>query len=69
MHGFYPECMSVFNLSARSSQRLENDIVSHRTGVKHDRDVSCGCVELNPSSLEELPVLLVAEPFIQDLVS
>lgn len=69
MHGFYPECMSVFNLSAKSPQRPENDIVSQRTGVKRDHDLPCGCAELNPSSLEELPVLLVAEPFIHNLIS
>lgn len=66
---FFPACMSMFNLSTRSPQRPEDDIVSCRIGGKDGRDLSCGCAELNPSSLEELPVLLVVEPFTQDLVS
>lgn len=35
------------------------------TGVTGYCEPLCGCREFNPGSLEEQPVLLLAEPFLQ----
>jgi hypothetical protein len=37
------------------------------TGVTNRCDLSCGCWELNLGHLEEQPVLLTIEPFLQPL--
>ena len=38
------------------------------TGVTDSCEMPCGCWELNLSLLEEQPMLLIAEPFLQPLI-
>jgi hypothetical protein len=45
--------------------RLEKGIGSHRATVIDSCELPCGCWGLNSGPLEEQPILLTAEPFLQ----
>ena len=45
----------------------EDHVRSGGTGVTIDRKPPCKCWELNPGPLEEQPLFLTTEPFLQTL--
>lgn len=44
--------------------RVEQGIRCHRTRVREDCELPCGCLKLNPYYLEQQSVLLTTESFI-----
>lgn len=52
-----PTRMSLYQVRAWCSEKLEKGITSSGTGVKHRCELWCGCWELYPGPLKEWLVL------------